>query len=139
MTQVIIEYFKSFDGVLDTVGPTLSFPRDLPKHTVSRPRFKWTSDEHAERFLCSLDGQSNGEFCGSGKSGGWQRYNVPDGNYQFFVQGIDDLGNKGPEISHFFKVGKWITNFTFSPGIECIGMDLMNFSQLFPLEISTCV
>ena len=113
MTQVIIEYFKSFDGVLDTVGPTLSFSRDLPKHTPSSPRLKWTSDELAERFLCSLDGRSNWEVCGSGESGGWQRYNVPDGDYQLFVQGIDDLGNKGPVISHFFKVGKRITNLHF--------------------------
>ena len=84
----------------------LRFSRNLPKNTLAGPFFNWTSDEQADRFLCSLDDQSNWEFCGSGKLGAWQRYNLPDGNHQFFVQGIDDLGNRGPVISHFFDVGK---------------------------------
>ncbi len=91
---------------LDTTGPRLSFPSNLPKHTLSSPWFNWTSDETADRFLCSLDGQFNWEICGSGKKGVWQKYNVPDGKHELFVQGTDDLGNTGPKISHTFTVGK---------------------------------
>jgi hypothetical protein len=92
--------------ISDTSGPRLTFGPNLPTHTLSSPWFNWTSDETADRFMCSLDDQSSWEFCGSRKTGAWQRYNLPDGKHELFVRGTDDLENTGPQISHKFTVGK---------------------------------
>ena len=92
--------------VSDTSGPVLTFAPNLATQSLGSPWFNWTSDETAVRFLCALDDQSNWEFCGSGKTGVWQKYNVPDGKHRLFVQGTDDLGNTGPTIRHTFGVGK---------------------------------
>ena len=95
-----------FTSYLDSTGPRIYFPRDLPVVTKTNPLFTWTSSEPAN-FKCAIEGsQLNYVDCGEGTSGNWSGLNIPDGEYKFLVYGTDKMNNRGPTEEHTFTVGE---------------------------------
>lgn len=65
----------------------------------------WKSSEDSE-FECALDDPTEYEACGKGKTGAFQRDDLPDGKHKLYVRGIDEVGNVGQPSVYTVTTGK---------------------------------
>ncbi len=78
----------------DTSRPVITFDKPDPTTPQTDLGVTWKSSEDAE-FECALDNPNQYEPCGRGRTGGFQRDNLPDGRHRLYVRGKDDVGNVG--------------------------------------------
>ena len=79
---------------LDTSLPVITFDKPDPKKPEKDLSVTWKSSEDAD-FECALDSPFDYKKCGNGKTGAFQKDDLPDGEHKLYVRGKDDVGNVG--------------------------------------------
>ena len=100
-----MDYFNITEITLfcsDSKPPELDFTSKLPNKTSGDVKFFWRSKEEAS-FNCGTDAD-NLTDCGVGDVGNWSAKNLSDGDHVFYVEAIDEFGNK-VRIQHQWTVG----------------------------------
>ncbi|XP_028410633.1 uncharacterized protein LOC114533322 [Dendronephthya gigantea] len=79
---------------VDTSRPVITFDKPDPTTPEKDLAVTWKSSEDAE-FECAVDDPTQYEECGMGKTGGFQKDDLSDGEHKLYVRGKDDVGNVG--------------------------------------------
>lgn len=91
--------------VADTTNPVITFDKPDPEKPQKDLSVSWKSSEEAD-FECSLDDPTLYEPCGKGKTGLFQKDDLPDGEHRFYVRGKDNVGNVGDPSVYTVVTGR---------------------------------
>lgn len=93
----------------DTSRPVITFDKPSPRTPQQELSVTWKSSEVAD-FECALEAAVDYEPCGKGRTGSFQRDDLPDGKHKLYVRGTDEVGNVGEPSVYTVITGRGCRN-----------------------------